>query len=232
MAFYEASHFGYVAQIADLTATYRAQFARVARSRGPINKLLEVGCGNGFFLKEALRMGVAEVCGVEASREAVGRADPDVKDKIITSPFTGDLFQRDTFDLVCLFQVLDHLPAPAETLKACFSALRPGGMILSFHHNLTAVSARVLRERSPIIDVEHTFLFTPKTTRRLLETVGFGTVSVRPAVNRHSVEYLVSLLPPGAVTSVISRVASSMRLGGLSLWLPIGNTVATGVKPS
>ncbi len=232
MSLYEASHFSYAAEVADLTATYGAAFARVMRASGRINRLLEVGCGNGFFLKAALRMGVAEVYGVEASREAAGLADPDVKDKIFASPFTGEMFQHDTFDMVCLFQVLDHLPAPAETLRGCFAVLRPGGVVLLFHHNLNAVSARVLGERSPIVDVEHTFLFTPKTTRNMLETVGFRTVSVRTAVNRHSVGYLVSLLPSGTVASVVSRLVSAMRLGGVSLWLPIGNIVATGVKPS
>jgi len=47
------------------------------------------------------------------------------------------------------------VPNPAALLDACFAALRPGGLVLSSNHNITAVSARLLGERSPIVDIEH-----------------------------------------------------------------------------
>lgn len=228
---YRSSHFTYEEQIPDLRATYGKALERLVIAHGLPNRLLEVGCGNGFFLQEAAARGVAHVYGVELSQDAVSKADPSVAKCIVTGPLTESSFPQEFFDIVCLFQVLDHLPAPVDTLKLCKSFLRPGGVVLSLNHNLAAISAAVLRERSPIVDVEHTFLFTPKTAALILESAGFTSVRVHPVINRHSVDYLLGLWPPGFVSSALQAAARVSRVGGLRVWLPLGNIVATGIRP-
>ena len=57
----------------------------------------------------------------------------------------------------------------------------PGGVVLSLNHNVEAFSARLLKERSPIIDIEHTHLYSPSTQRMLFEEAGFEACEGGPA---------------------------------------------------
>ena len=230
-ALYSASQFGYALQVDDLAATYGRVLGRVARRMGPVRRLLEVGCGNGFFLRQAQSMGVEEVYGVEPSRDAVANAHPDIARRIVNGPLEPGLFPGGSFDVVCLFQVLDHLPRPVETLSVCLTLLRPGGRVIAFNHNIEAVSARLLGERSPIIDVEHTFLFSPDTAYRLLEKVGFSQIAVGTVLNRYSVSYLAGLVPSGPVVARLGWLLARQWIGRVRVWVPIGNMLATAVRP-
>jgi SAM-dependent methyltransferase len=142
------------------------------------------------------------------------------------------LFEPETFSVVCLYQVLDHLPDPVGVLSESLRVLRRGGVVLCFNHNLKALSARVLGEASPIIDIEHTYLYDPQTIRRLLRTAGYEPRSVGAAWNTVSLEHVLRLAPlPGRMKS---RLLGS---GGTSWWrdqrllLPLGNLYAIGQRP-
>ncbi len=96
------------------------------------------------------------------------------------------LFEPQSFDRVTLFQVSTTCPIRSALLRECHAILRPGGVILAFNHNVTAWSARLLGERSPIIDVEHTYLYSPGHNARLFSKAGFEVLSVRPVRNTYS----------------------------------------------
>ena len=100
-----------------------------------------------------------------------------------------------TVEVICLFQVFDHIPNPGAMLDECFRLLRPGGLILAIIHNIEALSARLLGERSPIIDIEHTYLYSPATMMRIFRGHGFEIRQVGSILNRYLVAYLSPLLP-------------------------------------
>ena len=50
-------------------------------------------------------------------------------------------------------------------------------MILCLNHNVESVSAHIMGERSPIIDIEHTYLYGPTTMRRIFQAGGFRYAS-------------------------------------------------------
>jgi SAM-dependent methyltransferase len=226
-ALYERSTFDYGDQVPYIRTTYARYLARVEERQDARAGLLEIGCGNGFMLEEALERGWGSVTGVEPSANAIARAPARVRGAIVKDVMRPGLFEPQSFDAVCLFQVLDHLPDPLETLRECHRVLRPGGHILALNHNAASLSARLLGERSPIFDVEHTFLYSPETIRVLLERAGFTAPAVETVRNTYSLSYLTHLLPLPAVakTRLLPRVASS-RLGRLTLTVPLGNLCA------
>jgi SAM-dependent methyltransferase len=123
-----------------------------------------------------------------------------------------------------MFQVLDHMPDPAGLLDECRRVLRPGGVVLAFNHNVSAWSARLLGERSPIIDVEHTYLYSPATIRALFERSGFDVASVRPVRNTYSLKYLAHLLPlPDAQKKPLLSFLRRSSVGRLEVTVPLGN---------
>jgi 2-polyprenyl-3-methyl-5-hydroxy-6-metoxy-1,4-benzoquinol methylase len=230
---YHQSTFTYDDEVADLKRTYGHYLARLDAFGAQKGALLEIGCGNGFFLQQALAQGYRTVRGVEPSRAAVDQAAPEVRDAIVCGLMRAGLFSRAQFDVICLFQVFDHVPDPADLLEACLAALRPGGLVLAINHNVEAVSARLLGKRSPIIDIEHTYLYTPATMARIFKAHGFEIRRVGSVRNRYSLRYLVRLLPlPAAPKRAAVTWLQECSFGRLRLWVPLGNLFLVAQKPA
>jgi SAM-dependent methyltransferase len=142
------------------------------------------------------------------------------------------LFPDDSFDAVCLFQTFDHLPDPGVVLDAAMKALRPGGLLLCLNHDVEAMSARLLGERSPIIDVEHTYLYSPKTIGRIFASHGYVVVQQGRVFNTVGLRYLIHLLPLSArARRVLTRLIRAARLDRVRLRLPLGNLYLIAQKP-
>jgi hypothetical protein len=128
--------------------------------------------------------------------------------------------------------VFDHLTNPGVILDACFETLRPGGFLLAVNHNVEAWSSRFLRERSPIVDIEHTYLYSPITMSRILSMHRFRVLRCGSINNRYTLNYLVHLLPlPGRLKQTIRAGLGKSRLGGCRLSLPLGNLFIVGKRP-
>jgi SAM-dependent methyltransferase len=229
---YESSHFDYGREVESIVASYgRALDSLEARSTRR-EALLEIGCGNGFFLQHVRRRGWKEVRGVEPSAEAVAQAPAELDGAILRDVMRAGLFAADSFDAVCLFQVLDHISNPVDLLQECLAVLKPGGHILALNHNVGAWSARLLGERSPIVDIEHTYLYSPATMRAIFAKAGFTDARVRSVRNTYSLAYLAQLAPLPAM--IKARVLPSLRsslAGRTRLTVPLGNLCLIARKP-
>src|SRR5260370_8696538 len=103
------------------------------------------------------------------------------------------LFEPGQFDTVCMFQVFDHLPEPGALLEEVREVLSTGGVLLCFNHNVWSLSARMLREKSPIVDIEHCYLYHPRTMRKLLEKHVFYSIPPRAAPTTRTLPHLLPL---------------------------------------
>jgi SAM-dependent methyltransferase len=230
---YADSLLNYKTESANLRQTYGRSLARLERYGVVKGTLLEIGCGHGFLLEEALSQGYSEVRGVEPSRDAVAKSAANIRSQIVCDIFRPGLFSAESFDAICMFQVFDHMSEPAALLDECLHVLRPGGLMLVLNHNVTAFSARLLGRRSPIIDVEHTFLYSPRTIRRLAEQHGFEAIEVRSVWNRYALQYLSQLVPlPSTIKTWGQRLLSATGLGRIPLTVPLGNLCLIARKPA
>jgi SAM-dependent methyltransferase len=221
---YKESTFDYEAETANLKATYGRYLAKLRSLSRRQESLLEIGCGDGFFLEQALAQGYTTVRGVEPSEAAIRDASPVVRDQIVCDVMRPGLFRDGEFDAVCLFQVFDHVPHPEAVLEACRAALRPGGLILCLNHNVESVSAHLMKERSPIIDIEHTYLYSPATMRRIFEAGGFKVLKQGHVRNTYSVGYITHLVPlPARVKAMALGTLQRSRVGKISVPVPLGN---------
>ena len=228
---YGASHFTYQREAAFTGKTYAAYLRRALAGRPWPRSLMEVGCGSGFFLSEAARMGIAEVSGVEPSQEAIEHAEPELRGRIRCALYDTETFEPERFDVICAFQVFDHVPDPAGMLRACFRHLRPGGMVLFINHDSGALTNRLLGERSPIVDVEHTALYDRSTMRRILEVTGFTVREVFGVKNTYPLGYWTRLAPlPSLVKDPLLKMLDRSRVGELPVSLYAGNLGAIATK--
>ena len=228
---YAESTFDYEAETANLKATYGRYLAKLQSFSNHQDSLLEIGCGDGFFLEQALAQGYTTVRGVEPSESAIRDASPRVRDQIVCDVMRPGLFKDGQFDAVCLFQVFDHVPHPEAVLEACRAALRPGGLILCLNHNAESVSAHVMRERSPIIDIEHTYLYSPATMRRIFTAGGFKVLRQGPVSNKYSLGYITHLVPmPSRAKGMALGTLRRSHVGRLTIPVPLGNLYLIGSR--
>jgi SAM-dependent methyltransferase len=221
---YRESTFDYGEEVANLRRTYGRYLDRLGAFGVKKGLLLEIGCGNGFFLEEAKARGYADVRGVEPGAAPVAQAAESVRGGIVCDMMRPGLFPKAGFDVVCLFQVFDHLPDPAGVLAEAHQVLKPGGLLLVLNHNVEALSARVLGERSPIIDLEHTYLYSRKTVARLAKEQGFTPLETGAVWNDYTLYYLTRLVPlPGFLKRPLLSLLNSKALRKFHVAVPLGN---------
>ena len=196
-----------------------------------VNKgtLLEIGGGNRFFLEIALSQGYKAVKGIEPSAQAISQASPLIQPFMICDIMRPDLIEPHTIAVICIFQVFDHLTDPGGVLDECRRILKPLGMILIFNHNVEALSARLLGKRSPIIDIEHTYLYNLNTMAQILQDHHFKVKEIGPAFNRYGLSYLARLFPlPKALKMGVLSLLKHKPFSRIKLSVPLGNLYVVG----
>jgi len=227
---YRQSTVDYSAEVQNLRRTYGRYLRRLGALLDRRESLLEIGCGNGFFLEEAQAQGYRVVRGIEPSEPACAMAAPSVAAGIVNDVVRPRQFAEASFDVICLFQVLDHLPFPAETLGEIRRWLRPGGLVLALNHDAGAFSNRLLGERSPIIDIEHTYLYDRRTGPEIFRRQGFEVVRGTAAWNTYSLSYLVRLLPIPGKQAMLNTLESTIG-DRVKLTVPLGNMAIVARRP-
>jgi len=222
---YKEAKFEYENEVENLAETYLLAMNSILKKLPKNAKILEIGCGNGFVLKALMDLGFKNVSGLEPSMDALEKSAPKVKKKIILDVLKEDLFSKDSFDFIFFFQVFDHVPDPNKFLDLCHRILKKDGYILSFNHNIDSISSKILGERSPIIDIEHTFLYSPKTMRKIFKKNKFLIEKVYSPYNILSLKHFFWLFPlPSKIKNLViqSKFAIidkriKIRLGNLCL---------------
>ena len=229
---YEESTFDYSTEVSGLKKTYLRLVKKAIDNDLSLRSIFEVGGGNGFFLEAAKDFGFKKVAGIEPSHAAINAAREDVRPHLIASMMSNSVLPKNSFQVGAMFHTLDHLQDPIQTLKDCLEALEPGGTFVVAVHNERSWSARLLGERSPIIDVEHTYLYSLKTGIQIFEKAGFKNVRAGAYNNHYSLAYILHLLP---VSRKFRKVILGSWIGTLlsrvKIIVPLGNMWITGKKP-
>jgi len=229
---YAGSRVTYGSEAQYVGLTYAGYLREILPLLGTRDRLLEIGCGHGFFLERALDLGFSEVNGVEPSRHAVEIASGRVRGSIRNDVFREGLFPAAHFDVVCAFQVFDHMAHPNEVLQECRRILRPNGLALFINHDAGAWTNRLLGERSPIVDVEHIYLYNRETMRRLFVKHGFDVLRVFPVENRYPLHYWWQMAPlPGGGKRGTLRYLRQSRMGNWTLSWKAGNLGLVARQP-
>src|SRR5450830_1453245 len=157
----------------------------------------------------------------------------EVKKFLKNDFFRKEDFEETTFDLITCFQTLEHLDSPLELCNAVYDLLRPGGMFVTVVHDFRAPLARFLGKKSPIYDIEHLQLFSPKSMTSLYQKVGFSDVSVQSLRNAYPLSYWLRLMPlPKIIKYRLLSTITSSSFGNRLISAKVGNLLAVGIKRS
>ena len=109
--------------------------------------------------------------------------------------------------------------------------MKKNGILLCVSHDVDSLSTKIMGEKSPIFDIEHTHLFSKKTIRKMLEKAGFEVLEIGDAKSIFRIDYLIHLLPLSlGVKKTLRNFLKKMRLGEKSIKLKPGNFYAIAKK--
>ncbi len=129
-------------------------------------EILDVGCGKGDFVRVAIRHGW-RVRGIELSEPAV-RIARRFSIPVEVVDFFSDAISPNSYDVVTMFEVIEHLPSPVEFLRRAESVIRPGGLIYITTPNFNSLDRRIFSGNWDAIHKEHLSYFTPDTFRAMI----------------------------------------------------------------
>ncbi len=140
--------------------------------------LFDIGTGWGHFLHTAHKCGY-DASGIEISElmhhYAVNDLSLNVK--------LGDLFKeelpQETFDVVTMWDVLEHLDNPSQALEKANSLLKPGAYIFLQVPQIDSFIAKRQKQNWSMMSLEHLNYFSKDTMRLILENNGFELIKIK-----------------------------------------------------
>jgi SAM-dependent methyltransferase len=140
-------------------------------------RLLELGCAYGFFLQEAARY--FEVAGIELADEAAAHGRRAGLNILSGAADADSLRHIGHVDVIVLFDVVEHLPQPRETLELCCHHLNPGGIIVlttgDFGSAVSRFAGATWRLMTP---PQHLWFFTQDSMRLMSASLGLGVIRI------------------------------------------------------
>ena len=122
--------------------------------------ILDVGCGKGDFVDAGLRAGW-DIHGIEPAQPAVEIAQ-SLGLPVARLDFFSDDICRASYDIVTMFEVLEHVSNPISFLRRAADVVRPGGLVYLTTPNFASLDRRILGADWPVIHREHLNYFTPQ----------------------------------------------------------------------
>ncbi len=142
-------------------------------------RLLDVGCGAGFFLKAAEEIGW-EAEGIEISPIASDYAQNIVKVKVLEGKLEDLHLPEEIFDLVVLIETVEHLMNPLETLKEINRILKKQGILIICTPDYKSLSRLFLGKNWAVLSPEEHFsAFTQKSLFRIVQKAEFCVLGIR-----------------------------------------------------
>jgi 2-polyprenyl-3-methyl-5-hydroxy-6-metoxy-1,4-benzoquinol methylase len=202
-------------------------------------RLLDVGCALGLMLHEASAASW-EAIGVETSEFAAHYAAVHTGCQVYTGTLQDAHFESESFDVVTLMDVIEHVPWPRALIAEVHRVLRPGGVVFLVTPNFASLFVRLYGAKAyGIGPEEHVTYFQPSTIRQLLQANGFTRI-VTGSKDFYA-ENLRRLMPranTGKGEAIKNSVGSrsSLRLlrniaNAILMHIPIGDKlIAIGAK--
>jgi 2-polyprenyl-3-methyl-5-hydroxy-6-metoxy-1,4-benzoquinol methylase len=180
--YFEASdtyehYFEYAEAVSDLDYCPRVRRMEpvIADWRG--KRVLEIGCAAGATLVVLRRRG-AEVTGIEISEAACRVGLEKFGLEILNQPAEDAVFEPNSFDVVLLFDVLEHLVDPGAALERATQALAPGGYLALSVPNFDRFDKERLAWPGIQSYREHLNYFRERALTAWLEARGFRVVDM------------------------------------------------------
>ncbi len=176
-------------------------------------RVLDIGCGRANLLKAFDRNG-CECFGIERSNFP---EDPALQNiTVYKQDFLEVNLEENSFDIVVIWHVLEHLTDPASTLKKVGKILRQGGKLVVAVPNFGGLQSRLFRRHWFHLDLpRHTYHFTHHSLQLMINSAGMSVANLTTgSLDQGAYGFLQStlnLLLPGQPNKLYSILKKSQQ---------------------
>ena len=147
----------------------------IEKERSSPGKILDIGAGTGDFLLAAKKRGW-KVYGAEPNSGARNLAS----EKGVDLEESTRIFPSQSFDVICMWHVLEHVPDLEEQISELHRLLKPDGLIVIAVPNFKSYDAKKYKEFWAAYDVpRHLYHFSPSAVNEIFSSAGFSLTSQR-----------------------------------------------------
>ncbi len=206
----------YVQEEAGRRKSFQKVLQRIEELRLQRGNILDYGAAAGIFLDEARKAGW-KIYGTEPGAGAREYAEKNFGISLLEDRELAEL-PDEFFDVVTLFDVIEHVADPAETVRMLARKLKKGGLLVMTTPRFESLTRKILGTRWYFMFPAHLWYFTRDALGRMLRESGFGNAQFRVHVFHFSFSYLLKrfsslFLPAVSRTSgVISGKKDSFRI--------------------
>jgi len=171
-----------------LQRNFRARL-KTLRQFSSGGNLFEIGCAYGYFLELAARTWQAEGCDISAGacQDARSRGL-----KATAGDFLSQPLKEGHYDVVALWDTIEHLARPDLYVEKASRLLKPGGVLCATTGDIDSLIARSRGQRWRLIHPPtHLYYFSRRTIRKLFEQYGLETVHFQHVGYSRSVQQML-----------------------------------------
>ncbi|KKU92450.1 MAG: Methyltransferase type 12 [Microgenomates group bacterium GW2011_GWA1_48_10] len=154
---------------------YLAKLEKVIHRKG---KLLDVGTNTGLFVKVA-RDNSWQATGLEPNAQAVQYAKDKFGLTLIAKPFETNTFPKESFDVITMWDVIEHFTDPVSEITKVYRTLKKGGVFAFSTVDPESLTAKIRGSKWPWYMEMHRVLLSRPVIERYLRQSGFKTVFFR-----------------------------------------------------
>ena len=186
-------------------------------------RLLDVGCHIGVFLEIAQERGW-ETWGVEPSRWAAREARSRGL-QVIEGTLDHAHLAEESFDVITMWDVIEHLTDPLRGLKESLRLLKKGGLICIHTMNIESLLARLMGPRWPWLMEMHLYYFSPRTLGEMLKKAGFTVVKMVNQGRFLRLRYLTTRIEPysSPIAGGMSKLVTAFNLKEKAVPINLGD---------
>ena len=174
--------------------------------------LLDVGCGGLFFLQKALSIGY-EVVGLDTDPVVI-KNGRDAGIKMVQGDLSTPELKFQSFDVITMSHVIEHLPDPSNALELCYRLLKPGGRIWIETPNINGFGSLFYKSNWRGLEPpRHLIIFNRMSLIELMLKSGYGSIKDHLRPNPTSEIFKASFFikndrQPGLLVDIIIYIIS------------------------
>ena len=167
----------YTSNAGTLLNKLRTATIEKVRMPGPEDRVLDVGCSQGFFLQAARKRWDCTTTGIDLDTGSIAQAVDPEDCRYLTGRLPDAELDDGAFTIVTFFECLEHESDPVDALRSAHRVLEPGGLCLVEVPNWRSPWRALFgRYWMPLLMPQHLSHFDPTSLRTAMERAGFEVV--------------------------------------------------------
>lgn len=208
----------FISQNAARERTFAQSLNVIEKYRPQKGNLLDVGTAAGAFLGVAARRGW-QVAGCEPNEWMAAWGSDHYGIDIVPGTIFDMELEDQSFDVVTLWDVLEHTPDPKAVLKECRRVLKTGGLLIVNYPDIDSLISRLMGRRWVFLLSVHLYYFSPGTIQRMIAETGFDVLKSRKHWQSLELGYILFRMGPylPGLSKVSRKLVEMLKMDHLQI---------------